>query len=76
MANKPRTTRVVLAPKGTGLVSRAAIRRAVEKVGVELWQEKLGDLQAKEAHTSDPRERSALRKQIEEARAKIEQLDG
>jgi len=47
----------------------------VNKVGIELWQEKLSFLQEQEAITADPAQKFALKKQIEEAKAKIKELN-
>jgi len=75
MANRSRAERVVLPPKRSGKLSKAAIERAVNKVGIELWQERLGFLQEQEAIAADPAQKFALKKQIEEAKAKIEELN-
>ena len=41
-----------------------------------MWREKLSYLQAQEAVTADANQKFALRKQIEEAKAKIQELGG
>ena len=74
MANRSRAERVVLPPKRSGKLSKTAIERAVNKVAIELWQEKLAYLQEHEAITADPAQKFALKKQIKEAKAKIEEL--
>jgi hypothetical protein len=43
---------------------------------VEVWKEKLGFLQEQEAILADPAQKFAVRKAIEEARAKIRELGG
>jgi hypothetical protein len=65
---------VVLPPKKSGKIPKDVIERAVSKVGIELWQEELSFLQEQEAAAVDPAQKSALRKQIKEAKAKIEEL--
>jgi hypothetical protein len=43
---------------------------------LQLWREKLHDLQNQEAIIADPAQKFALKKQIEEAREKIHELGG
>lgn len=43
---------------------------------LELWREKLAFFYAEEAKTADPQRKFELRKLIEEAKAKIQALDG
>jgi hypothetical protein len=75
MANKSHASRVILPPKKAGKIPKAVIERAVSKVASELWQEKLGFLQEQEALAADPAQKSALKKQIKEVKAKIEELN-
>jgi hypothetical protein len=51
---------------------------SVEEIGgaLAIWREKLHFLQEQEAVIADPQQRFTLRKQIEEVKAKIQQLGG
>ena len=47
-----------------------------QSTAISLWKEKLGEFQQQEAIASDPGQKFALKKQIEEAQRKIQELSG
>jgi hypothetical protein len=63
-------------PTPTSAPTHAAPPVAPSPPALALWKEKLGDLQAAEALAFDPAAKFKIRKDIEEAKAKIREYGG